>query len=131
MGGHKISARDCRHGSRDTSRDFAGRFVAYDRSAAKACAPSGHLSLIKMSFAKAVDRKQTMRAVVFCPGPMGIFEQSLALEERGWLQTMAIDYYCDLSSPRFKWLPEGRIKKYLRKRYHPPLNSRRVRTRLL
>jgi glycosyltransferase involved in cell wall biosynthesis len=86
---------------------------------------------MKMSFAKAVDRKETMRALVFCPGPMGIFEQSLALEERGWLQTMAIDYYCDLSSPRFKWLPEGRIKKYLRKRYHPPLNSRRARTRLL
>jgi glycosyltransferase involved in cell wall biosynthesis len=84
-----------------------------------------------MKFAKMTDRKETMRAVVFCPSPMGIFEQSLALEERGWLQTMALDYYCDLSSPRFKWLPEGRIKKYLRKRYHPPLNGRRARTRLL
>lgn len=72
-----------------------------------------------------------LHAVVFCPGPMGIFEQSLALEERGWLQTMAIDYYCDLSSPRFRWMPEGRVKKYLRKRYHPPLNARRVRTHLL
>ena len=84
-----------------------------------------------MSFAKTVKDKDALGAVVFCPGPMGIFEQSLALEERGWLQTMAIDYYCDLSSPRFRWMPEGRIKKYLRKRYHPPLNSRRVRTHLL
>ncbi len=69
--------------------------------------------------------------MVFCPGPMGIFEQSLALEERGWLQTMAIDYYCDLASRRLRWIPEGRIKKYLRKRYYPALNSARVRTNLL
>lgn len=74
---------------------------------------------------------ELLRALVFCPGPMGIFEQSLALQERGWLGTMAIDYYCDLAGPRFRWIPEGRIKKYLRKRYHPPLDSRRVRTRLL
>jgi glycosyltransferase involved in cell wall biosynthesis len=72
-----------------------------------------------------------LRALVFCPGPMGIFEQSLALQERGWLGTMAIDYYCDLASPRFRWIPEGRIKNYLRKRYHPSLDSRQVRTRLL
>lgn len=84
-----------------------------------------------MSSAKAYNRKDELRTLVFSPSPMGIFEQSLALEERGWLQTMAVDYYCDLASPRFRWVPEGRIKKYLRKRYHPPLNSRRVRTRLL
>ena len=72
---------------------------------------------------------KNLQAVVFCPGPMGIFEQSLALQERGWLGTMAIDYYCDLAKPRFKWIPEGRVKKYLRKRYHPPLDSRRVRIR--
>ena len=72
-----------------------------------------------------------LRAVVFCPGPMGIFEQSLALEERDWLGTMAIDYYCDLSSAQFRWMPEGRIKKYLGKRYYPPLNSKHVRTHLL
>jgi glycosyltransferase involved in cell wall biosynthesis len=71
-----------------------------------------------------------LRAVVFSPGPMGIFEQSLALEERGWLQTMAIDYYCDLSGRRFRWIPEGRTKKFLRKRYYAPLNSRHVRTHL-
>ena len=62
---------------------------------------------------------------------MGIFEQSLALEERGWLQTMAVDYYCDLRNPRFRWIPEGKIKKLLSKRYYPPLNPRCVRTRLL
>lgn len=84
-----------------------------------------------MSLARTVDREQSLGAVVFSPGPMGIFEQSLALEERGWLRTMAIDYYCDLSSPRLKWIPEGRVKKFLRKRYHPPLTSRRVRTHLL
>src|SRR5919106_766995 len=72
-----------------------------------------------------------LRAAVFCPGPMGIFEQSLALQERGWLGTMALDFYCDLSSPKFRWLPEGRIKKYLRKRYYPLLKSVNVRTRLI
>jgi alpha-maltose-1-phosphate synthase len=84
-----------------------------------------------MSTAETVNNKHALRAVVFCPGPMGIFEQSLALEERDWLGTMAIDYYCDLASARFKWIPEGRAKKFLRKRYHAPLNSRRVRTHLL
>jgi alpha-maltose-1-phosphate synthase len=72
-----------------------------------------------------------LRAVVFCPGPMGIFEQSLSLQERGWLGAMAIDYYCDLASPPLKWVPEGRIKKFLRKRYYAPLDARRVHTRLL
>jgi alpha-maltose-1-phosphate synthase len=77
------------------------------------------------------ETRNPLRALVFCPGPMGIFEQSLALEERGWLQTMAIDYYCDLASARFKWIPEGRAKTFLRKRYYAPLNSKRVRTHLL
>jgi starch synthase len=72
-----------------------------------------------------------LRAVVFSPGPMGIFEQSLALQERGWLGRMALDYYVDLASPKFRWLPDGRIKKYLRKRYHPPINAKQVQTRLL
>jgi glycosyltransferase involved in cell wall biosynthesis len=72
-----------------------------------------------------------LRAAVFSPSPMGIFEQSLALQERGWLGTMALDFYCDLSSPKFRWLPEGRIKKYLRKRFHPPLKSVNARTRLI
>jgi starch synthase len=72
-----------------------------------------------------------LSALVFCPGPMGIFEQSLALQERRWLKTMAVDYYCDLSGAPFKWFSEGRVKKFLRKRYHPSLDSRQVRTRLL
>ena len=84
-----------------------------------------------MEAAQSHHHGDALRAVVFCPGPMGIFEQSLALQERGWLGTMAVDYYCDLASRRFRWIPEGRLKKYLRKRYHPPLNSRQVRTRLL
>ncbi len=78
-----------------------------------------------------VDRKTGLRAVVFHPGPMGIFEQSLALQERGWLGMMVMDYYCDLSRPPYKWMPEGRIKKYLRRRYHPPLDSHQIRTRPL
>jgi glycosyltransferase involved in cell wall biosynthesis len=83
---------------------------------------------MKMSTATTVDYNDSLRAVVFCPGPMGIFEQSLSLQERGWLGTMAIDYYCDLSSPAYRWISEGRIKKFLRKRYHPSLDSRQVRT---
>jgi len=57
---------------------------------------------------------------------MGIFEQSLALQERGWLGKMVTDYYCDLSSPLYSWIPEGRLKKFLRRRYHPPLDSHHV-----
>lgn len=78
-----------------------------------------------------MDEKNGLQAVVFCPGPMGIFEQSLALQERGWLGTMALDYYCDLSRPLFRLMAEGAVKKYLRKRYHPPLNAKQIRTRLL
>ena len=75
-----------------------------------------------------VEHKNGLRSVVFHPGPMGIFEQSLALQERGWLGAMVMDFYCDLTSPPYKWLPEGRIKKYFRKRYHPPLNSTQIHT---
>ena len=72
-----------------------------------------------------------LQAVVFHPGPMGIFEQSLALQERGWLGRMVMDFYCDLSRLPYKWIPDGRVKEYLRKRYHPPLNSDQIHTRLL
>ena len=72
-----------------------------------------------------------LQAVVFHPGPMGIFEQSLALQERGWLGRMVMDFYCDLSRAPYKWIPEGRFKKYLRKRYHPPLDSDQIHTRPL
>src|SRR5579883_2929847 len=71
-----------------------------------------------------------LRAVVFSPGPMGIFEQSLALQERSALGTMALDYYCDLSRPPFAWLHEGKLKALLRKRYHPQLDRRLVRLRV-
>ncbi|MGH9908905.1 MAG: hypothetical protein ACRD8U_25375, partial [Pyrinomonadaceae bacterium] len=71
-----------------------------------------------------------LQGVVFCPGPMVIFEQSLSLQERGWLGTMAIDYYCDLTRLPHKFLPEGRIKNYFRKRYHPSLSVKKARTRL-
>ena len=75
-----------------------------------------------------VEHKNGLRSVVFHPGPMGIFEQSLALQERGWLSAMVMDFYCDLASPPYNWLPEGRIKKYFRKRYHPPLDSKQIRS---
>lgn len=68
-----------------------------------------------------------MQAIVFCPGPMGIFEQGLALQEAGWLGTLALDYYCDLSQAPFKWLPKGLIRSYLQKRYHPPIGAQRAR----
>jgi alpha-maltose-1-phosphate synthase len=83
-----------------------------------------------MKPAKTLDREEELRAVIFCPGPMGIFEQSLALQERGWLGSMVIDYYCDLSSAPYKWIPEGKLKKFLRKRYHPALDSSYVKTYL-
>lgn len=68
-----------------------------------------------------------LQALVFCPGPMGIFEQSLALQERGWLRTMALDYYCDVARLPYRWLPDGGIKQYLSKRYHPALDGTQVR----
>jgi glycosyltransferase involved in cell wall biosynthesis len=62
---------------------------------------------------------------------MGIFEQSLALDERGWLGTMAVDAYCDLDSARYRWIPDGRVRRFLKKRYHPSLDAGRIRTRPL
>lgn len=76
---------------------------------------------------RTADNNSGLRGLVFCPGPMGIFHQSLALQERGWLGTMAIDYYCDLSGAPYRWMPEGRVKKFLRKRYYKYLNARQVR----
>lgn len=72
-----------------------------------------------------------LRAVVFCSGPLGIFEQSLSLQERGWLGAMAVDYYCDLSRLPYSVLPDGRIKKYLGRRNHPAIDSDHVYTRIL
>jgi starch synthase len=70
-----------------------------------------------------------LRAAVFCPGPMGVFEQSLALQERAALGSMAIDIYCDLARAPLKWLRDSRLKSFLRKRYHPALDARSVRLR--
>lgn len=70
-----------------------------------------------------------LRTVVFCPGPMGIFEQSIALQEHRWLGAMAVDYYCDVLKPPYIWVPEGRLKQYLCKRHHPQLDSRLVHIR--
>ena len=74
------------------------------------------------------DHSDELSALVFCPSPMGLFEQSLALQERGWLGSMVIDIYCDLARSPYKWIPEGRLKKFLRKRYHPAIDSRYVKT---
>ncbi len=73
------------------------------------------------------DDDSGLRAVVFCPGPMGIFQQSMALQERGWLGTMAIDIYCNMSGAPYRWMPEGRIKKFLGRRYFKHLDARQVR----
>ncbi|HJQ67351.1 MAG TPA: glycosyltransferase family 4 protein [Blastocatellia bacterium] len=73
------------------------------------------------------DNGERLRGLVFCPGSMGIFQQSLALQERGWLGTMAIDIYCDMSSAPYRWMPEGRVKKILGRRYFKHLDARHVR----
>lgn len=73
------------------------------------------------------ERSEKIRSVVFCPTPLGIFEQSLALQQADALGTMAISFYSDLSRPPYKWLPAGRIRNFLRKRYHPSLNFEHIR----
>lgn len=80
---------------------------------------------------KASADQNGLRAAVFCPTPLGIFEQSLSLQERGWLGAMAVDYYCDISRAPYRFIPEGKIKKYLLRRYHPNIDSHQVYTRIL
>jgi starch synthase len=70
-----------------------------------------------------------LRAAVFSPTPMGIFEQSVALHERHALGTMALDYYCDVARRPYRWLRDGKLKSFLRKRYHPALDSNAIRLR--
>ena len=72
-----------------------------------------------------------LKALVFCPTPLGIFEQSLALQERGLLGTMALDYYCDMQKAPYRWLPNSRITRYLKRRYVPALDSSHVRSHIL
>jgi glycosyltransferase involved in cell wall biosynthesis len=62
---------------------------------------------------------------------MGIFEQSIALQERGWLGRMAVDFYCNLALRRYRLVPGNRVRRLLRQRYHPALDARRVKTRPL
>lgn len=40
---------------------------------------------------------------------------------------MALDFYCDITKAPYRWLPNGRLRSYLRRRYLPALDSRRVR----
>lgn len=69
-----------------------------------------------------------LQALVSCPGPMGIFEQSAALIDRGWLGRMAIDFYADLHRPPLSWLPDGKVRSILRRRHHPDVPGRLVRS---
>jgi len=66
-------------------------------------------------------------SLVCSPSPMGIYEQSLALHERGELRTMALDMFFDLNSPPYQWLTRG-LKEKLRKRAYPSIDRRLVRT---
>lgn len=67
------------------------------------------------------------RAVVFCPSPLGIFEQSLALQEAGRLGAMALGFYSHLDRQPWRGLPEGRLRSYLTKRYRPEIDGSLVR----
>jgi glycosyltransferase involved in cell wall biosynthesis len=59
---------------------------------------------------------------------MGIFQQSLALRERGELHTMALDIFFDVDAPPYRWLGHT-LKHKLRKRAFPQIDRRFVRTR--
>ena len=69
-----------------------------------------------------------MQALVSCPGPLGIFEQSAALADHDWLGRMAIGFYAKLGNPPLSWLPDGWIRNYLGKRYHPDIPADLVRS---
>jgi glycosyltransferase involved in cell wall biosynthesis len=61
---------------------------------------------------------------------MGIYQQSLALLERGELRTMALDMFFDLASRPYRWLGSN-LKQKLHKRAFPAMDRRFVRTRPL
>lgn len=67
------------------------------------------------------------RVVVACPSPLGVFEQSLALQEIGILGTVAIGFYSKLDRRPLSLVPSGRVRGYLAKRHHPGLRSDLVR----
>jgi len=74
---------------------------------------------------------RSLRTTVFCPTPLGIFEQSRALQERGELESMLVDVYCDVRKRPYAWLPQGRARSFLTKRFNPGIDSSRVRIRPL
>jgi glycosyltransferase involved in cell wall biosynthesis len=69
-----------------------------------------------------------LQALVCSPTPMGIYEQSLALLERGALRTMALDLFFDVASPPYRWVGDS-LKQKLRRRAFPQIDRRFVRTR--
>jgi glycosyltransferase involved in cell wall biosynthesis len=69
-----------------------------------------------------------LQVVAACPGMTGIFEQGLALQEKGILGALALDYYFDLASAPYKWLPENNLKRYMRKYYSPTLSTSKIHT---
>src|SRR5215469_120342 len=86
-----------------------------------------------MGFARVLTREKVenhstdLQALVCSPTPMGIFEQSLALRERGELHTMALDMFFDVTAPPYRWLGHS-LKQKLQKRTFPPIDRRFVRT---
>jgi glycosyltransferase involved in cell wall biosynthesis len=69
----------------------------------------------------------SLEALVCSPGPMGIYEQSLALQERNELRTMALDIFFDLSPRPYRWLGHT-LRKKLGKRAFSAIDRRLVRT---
>src|SRR5271166_2687259 len=69
-----------------------------------------------------------LQALVCSPTPMGIYEQSLALRERGELRTMALDMFFDVAARPYRWFGNS-IKQKMRKRAFPQIDRRLVRTR--
>jgi len=68
-----------------------------------------------------------LQALVCSPSPMGIFEQSLALQERGDQGTMALDMFFDLTSTPYRWL-RGGLREKLSKRAYSAIDPRLVRS---
>lgn len=79
-----------------------------------------------MTARSAGTRAGDLRCVVFCPAPLGIFEQALALQEMEWLGAIAIGFYADLDGAPLRWLPESRLLRYFRRRYYPSLDASRI-----
>lgn len=70
--------------------------------------------------------RSDLRTVVFCPTPLGIFEQSLALHERYCLGAIVIGFYANLNRAPLKWIPESGTRRYLARRHSPDLDGSRI-----